>query len=353
MLRRMLLTYKQNRFEVIASLVVVVAVVAAVLYEIAQLNSVVFPAGCSPNSAYGPIMVPVGSDLQGLADFACQNAANQFSAIRYGTQMHLVQLFLALSPYILAIMLGAPLVAREVEQGTAPLSWSLIGSRRRWLLARVAAILALLVPLLLAFGVAGDLLEGASNPGVSPWATFDAYMVRGIPVVAWALVAFALAVALGTLLGRSMPAIFLSVVATLFLTVVGFWAIQQYVLRPFDRPLMTWDQLVENMGANWQPDALVIDWQTYLDGKPWDGDVNQWYMTHEPPVYPDPGIAAPTDPGTAAGYVPPIWGPQQLPIGFSGDQYWPVVLGQSAVVVTGAAVLIGLAFYRVDRRRPY
>jgi ABC-type transport system involved in multi-copper enzyme maturation permease subunit len=353
MLRRMLLTYKQNRFEVVGSLVVTVAVFAGVLYEIAQLNGVAFPAGCSPNIGFGPIAVVPGSDLSASSDFACQNALNEFNAIRYGTLQNLVHLFLFLGPYIVAIMLGAPLVAREVEQGTAPLSWSLIGSRHRWLVARAAAMLALLVPLLVAFGLAGDMLEGASNPGVDPWATFDAYMLRGLPVVSWALVAFALAAMLGTLLGRTMPAIFLSVVGTLFLTVVGFWAIQQYLLRPFDRPLMTWDQLVENMGANWQPDALVIDWQTYLDGKPWDGDVNQWYMTHEPPVYPDPGIAAPTDPGTAAGYVPPIWGPQQLPIGFSGDQYWPVVLGQSAVVVTGAAVLIGLAFYRVDRRRPY
>ena len=205
-------------------------------------------------------------------------------------------------------------------------------------------MLALLVPLLVAFGLAGDMLEGASNPGVDPWATFDAYTLRGLPVVSWALVAFALAAMLGTLLGRTMPALFLSVVGTLFLTVVGFWAIQQYLLRPFDRPLMTWDQLVENMGANWQPDALVIEYQTYLDGQPWDGDINQWYMTHEPPAFTDPTQI----PAEAV-----FWGPQQLPVGFSGDQYWPVVLGQSAVVVAGAAVLVGLAFYRVDRRRPY
>jgi hypothetical protein len=352
MLRRMWLTYKQNRFEVVASLVVVAAVLAAVFYEIFQLNSVVFPAGCSPDR-YGSVMVAIGADPSVGSDFACQNAMNQFSAIRFGTLMALVDLFLFLSPYILAIMLGAPLVAREVEQGTAPLSWSLIGSRRRWLVARVAAVLALLVPLLLALGLAGDLLEGASNPGVSPWATFDVYQLRGLSVVAWGLVAFALAASLGTLLGRTMPAIFLSVVATLFLTVAGNWAIEQTVLRPFDRPLMTLDELTRNGGGNWQPDALVIDWQTYLDGKLWNGDIGQWYMTHEPPAFPDPGVAVPTDSGTTAGVTPEFWGPQQLPIGFSGDQYWPVVLGQSAVVVAGAVVLLGLAFYRVDRRRPY
>ena len=40
-------------------------------------------------------------------------------------------------PFVVGILLGVPIVGRELELRTAALAWSLSGDRRRWLLSRV------------------------------------------------------------------------------------------------------------------------------------------------------------------------------------------------------------------------
>jgi ABC-type transport system involved in multi-copper enzyme maturation permease subunit len=81
--------------------------------------------------------------------------------------MNLVRMFEMIVPFIVGIVFGAVLVAREIEQGTAPLSWALAGSRTRWLLGKLLAVVVLIVPLLLIAGLAADVRQGALVPGGS------------------------------------------------------------------------------------------------------------------------------------------------------------------------------------------
>jgi hypothetical protein len=375
MLRRILLTYKQNRFETLGTVIVSALFAALALYVAWQLNSVVFPKDCSPTQNGYMTFDSSGQPMFQEPTRACQAAIDQFNTIRNGMLSALIQTGLILAPFGLAILLGAPLVAREIEQNTAPLSWSLIGSRRRWLAVRVAAILGIFVPAMIAVGLAGDILYGAENPGTSPWGSFADYGLRGAPVVFWALAAFMGTMALGTLFGRALPAIFIALVVCLFARVGGEYYFQQIVLEPYAQPLMTVEQM--NTGYySWDPTNLTTGWENYLDGKPFTGDVNEWYLTNTPPpeliqpvpaptpetsVAPDssasPGVAASPDPNAKPAPVdfgmPIVWGPQSMPIGFHGDQYWPVVTAEAGILLAGSVLLASIAFFWVGRRRPY
>ena len=172
MLTRIRLTLKQHRFETIAITVVCVVLTVGALIEAYRLSSLNVPISCF-NGSY---------ELSGLgtptysAGAHCQALVDSFMGLQNGLPMNLVRLMLLLAPLLAGIVLGAPLVAREIEQGTAPLSWALSGSRRRWFLGKVLAGVVLLVPLMLAVGLAAEVLEGALDPGVDTHAAFQNYL---------------------------------------------------------------------------------------------------------------------------------------------------------------------------------
>src|ERR1035437_6479094 len=229
MLTRIRLTLKQHRFETISISVVCVGLVVAALIEACRLNSLGVPISCLPSGYdYGP----AGMSMSSSTDIHCQALANSFYNMQYSMDMGLVRLLLVLAPILAGIVLGAPLVAREIEQGTAPLSWALSGSRRRWLLGKVLAGVVLLVPLMLVVGLAAEVLEGALDPGVDTHAVYDDYMIRGFVPVFWALAAFAGTFALGTLFGRTMPALILALVVCFFVRSLWEPGMARIVLRP-------------------------------------------------------------------------------------------------------------------------
>ncbi len=112
---------------------------------------------------------------------------------------------LVVLPAVLGVFIGAPLLAREVDQGTHVLLWTQSTTRMRWFSVNVL--------LLGGFTLVGAAaLAGLANwwhrPldlmfGNGPWFSFDAI---GVVPVAYALFAFALGVAAGTLIQRTVPA---------------------------------------------------------------------------------------------------------------------------------------------------
>ena len=119
-------------------------------------------------------------------------------------------------PFLVGIAMGAPLVAGELEQGTAPLSWALVGARWKWLAGKILAALLLIVPLLLIAGLAADVLRGAQESGIDPHASFDYFTSRGVFFVLWGVAALMGTVALGTLFGRTMPVVIVALIVCLF-----------------------------------------------------------------------------------------------------------------------------------------
>ena len=387
MLTRIRLTLKQHRFETIAIAVVCLGLTAAALIEAFRLNSLNVPLSClSSGQYYGPASISITSP----ADAHCQALANAFYHLQYGTDMGLVRLLLVLAPVLAGIVLGAPLVAREIEQGTAPLSWALSGSRRRWLLGKVLAGVVLLVPLMLAIGLAAEVLEGALDPGVDTHAVFNDYMMRGFVPVFWALAAFAGTFTLGTLFGRTMPALVLALVVCFFVRTLWEPVMASIVLRPiaveqansgqqFGQPFggpgvgiaTKPTPSIEPTGSpgpsassgpsasNDSPTHSVPYWvqadlysynQVFVDGKPFYGDpysFSNGFMTDENGNtfgFDANGNQVPIDPSQI-----PVWVQYVIP----GTQYWPVVAFESGLLLLGSLLFAAIAFAWVDRRRPY
>lgn len=115
------------------------------------------------------------------------------------------------APFLLGIFLGAPLVAREIEHRTAPMAWTLSLSRRRWLSGRTVPLLVLVGVALLALGQASDLLLSTAEqaePG------FRHLGMHGPILAARGLAVFGIGVVIGLSVGRVLPAILLTALAT-------------------------------------------------------------------------------------------------------------------------------------------
>ena len=161
-----------------------------------------------------------------------------------------------LFPALLAMFVGAPLIARELEHGTFRTVWTQSVTRPRWFTTKLALVLGgcVLASLALSFLLTWWYTPYAQLLGKFNTAFFN---IEGLAPVARMIFAFALAVCLGATLRRTIPAMAL----TLF-TYTGWGLITQTVLRPNYLPPLTLtgtDALAPRNQDDWVLDAGVRD----------------------------------------------------------------------------------------------
>jgi ABC-2 family transporter protein len=329
---RIRLTYKQQRFETLAVAVACLGAAAWALLASWHLNSVGVPASCLVGGRVPVWNGPIDSSwIPGV----CQMPSQRFADAVNSWDVRMVSSLGDVLPFFAGIVMGAPLVAREVEQGTAPLSWALAGARWKWLAGKVLAALLLIVPLLLIAGLAADVVRGAQEPGIDPHASFDSFTSSGVFFVAWGVAALMGTVALGALFGRTMPVVIVALLACL-------------VARATWEPLMDGNLLhgmavLEMPGVHSPGELLVYQSDVlYFDGKVYTGTdcmLSDGVPTcrYSPGQEPDPSTIGPQ----LAWYI------------ISGDRYWQVVALESATMLVGSAALGAFALFWVGRRRPY
>ena len=191
------LTWRQQRFEAaLAAAVIALGIGVLVLTRqaiIADFNALGIP-DC----------------LRGIGDNnTCSNAYQAFKD-NFASQQTLLGALTYL-PVLVGVVLAAS-VAVEMEQGTYRLAWAQSITRERWMLTRIG------LPLL--FGVAttgliaaitswwmqpANQVQGALRPG--------AFDVQGLLPPAYTVLAFAITVAAGVVLRRTVPAVGLGLVA--------------------------------------------------------------------------------------------------------------------------------------------
>jgi hypothetical protein len=132
-----------------------------------------------------------------------------------------VVVLLQLVPALAGIFLGAPLLAREAENGTSRLAWTQGASRSKWFVAQAAPVVVLLP--IAAAGLARELSWWMSPLGtgyaplaarfiVSPWGFRSSgswgpelFDLHPLPFAGWVTMGFSLGVFLGAVIRRTVP----------------------------------------------------------------------------------------------------------------------------------------------------
>jgi hypothetical protein len=160
----------------------------------------------------------------------CNKALTSFMDDFFGLSVMVRYVLMAL-PAVLGVFVAAPLIAREVEDGTHMFIWTQSITRTRWLSIKLIVLGLAVVTLAAAMSVLvlwwHQPLDRMYADG--SWTFFD---VMGLAPIAYALFAFALGVSAGAIIQRTVPAM----AATLVVYTMARFAV--YMLRPWLLPPM-------------------------------------------------------------------------------------------------------------------
>ncbi|MFJ7998772.1 ABC transporter permease [Streptomyces sp. NPDC096310] len=130
--------------------------------------------------------------------------------------------YLGYIPVLAGVFLGAPLIAGDLESGTAKLVTSQSVSRLRWLTTKLAMTAALIA---LSTATLGAVFDWWWSPAQGrtdtlEWTSGALFDVTGVMPVAYALLTFAVGVAVGTLLRRTLVSMVVTLGAVVAIGVV-------------------------------------------------------------------------------------------------------------------------------------
>ncbi|MEV6974733.1 hypothetical protein [Kitasatospora sp. NPDC093806] len=212
------LTWRQHRKQALWT-AVTLAVLIAVLLPTGLTTRATFE-----DSGLGACLRALGqADLVG--GDSCQALSSQFDG-KYRSLTFVAILFVLL-PAAVGLLLGAPLVAREIESGTHRMVWTQGINRRTWILAKFGLIgaVALVLSVAYSLGAAWWLAPFAANGlGRLRYLVFD---VQGIAPIGYTLFAVALGILVGTMSRKVLPTIGISLVAF-----IAVRAVVEVLLRP-------------------------------------------------------------------------------------------------------------------------
>ncbi len=214
-------TWRQHRFAL--------AGVAALLGAIAACYLI---AGLQLHHAYATAIA-----CHPASSFACGDLVNAFNG-KYG---FLANGFLPqVVPVLIGALVGASVLAREMETGTYRFAWTQGFGRWRWALAK---LVALAIVVATAAGAISVLFSwyyqpyfAASNQSlnlseVSPF-TPPLFDLRGVSFAAWTLAAFAIGALAGMLIRRVVPAIAATLAVYAGLALAAGGLLRQHYLTP-------------------------------------------------------------------------------------------------------------------------
>ncbi|MFI6083939.1 hypothetical protein ACIBBB_23670 [Streptomyces sp. NPDC051217] len=233
-------------------------------------------------------------------------------------------------PGVIAAFVAGPMVARELESGTYKLAWTQSVSPARWLASKLLA-LALPVLVLVALLTAVRAWAATGVPDDSPypasqWYEPTTYLSLGTAPVAYALLGIAAGALVGLLVGRTLPAMSVALLA------LGgvFLAMKQVRDRlwPIKTATSPGDDIPSEDGTNWWLDEGLV--MANGDRVP-DDRCNSSFEDQ---------LGCLADRGATGRYV------EYHP----GSHFWPIQLVETGIVLALGAVCL-LAAFKVLRRR--
>lgn len=159
----------------------------------------------------------------------CTSAMQSFADTDRGLRAAFDAL-LIVGPALLGAFWGAPLIAREVESGTFPLVWTQSVTRTRWLVTKLVLV-----------GLASVLVAGLASLVVTWWAhpldlagadAYGAFGSRDLVPGGYTAFAFALGVAAGMLVRRTVPAMAVTLFVFLVVRVGTTFGLRPRIIGP-------------------------------------------------------------------------------------------------------------------------
>lgn len=198
------LSFRLQRWEVLASALGMMLLAAMMLWYAWQLNALA--AGAPNCTILGEVMdVPVPTP-------ACDAFFQRF--IETGSWADNLLRLSQVAPFVMGVLLGVPIVAREVESRTAAIAWTLSRSRVRWLAGRVAFTALVVIGLLAVVAVVSEVLASAMAPDAKMGSDFRWYGQRGGLIVVRGLAALGIGLTVGMLVGRVLPGLLVAAFAS-------------------------------------------------------------------------------------------------------------------------------------------
>lgn len=194
------LAWRLQRWEIVVLVggsLLMAAAMAAVAWQLAVNRDAI--AACYAET--GPSLSADCRSTIGLGNFLGSSVAVLVGAA-------------TVAPFAVGVLIGAPLLSREIEHRTAPMAWSLAQSRRRWLVGRVLPGLVLIGVALLLLGQASELLLTTVQEGELGFMHFGQHgpilAMRGLAV-------YGIGVMIGLVGGRVLPAVLVTAMAAIVL----------------------------------------------------------------------------------------------------------------------------------------
>lgn len=184
------LTLKQHRFEIATHL----GIVSVLAVSVAGL-AVAFAS--------------LGLDRCAVPSDACRAAEASWSGLRVPSTI--LAYAVAALPVLTGGIVGASLVASELEQQTAFMPWTIGRSRRRWLIDRGAVLAVFVVAPLLLLGLASDVLQQTTFPTVPVGQSLADYELRGWLVPSRGAIGLVAGILAGIAAGRAIPSLLLAI----------------------------------------------------------------------------------------------------------------------------------------------
>jgi hypothetical protein len=312
--QRFLLAWRLQRWEIAAIAVAAIGLTLLALQRAFRYDELV--AGCR---AALEVVAPCG----GLGE------AGTIYDIQDQTTVYLVRQGLAVLPFVAGVVLGAPLLAAEIEHGTAQVAWPLARSRARWLAIRLVPIAVIGAILLVPPALTGEILLRSQFPVISPGASFEGYGERGLLLVLRFELVLIAALLVGGWLGRQLPAVLVAgLVAGGIGAAVTF--VQPYWVEPVAQEAEVF-QPIDSLGDKYVGVRYRVDGQWISDEEAyalmmWDGLGDE----------PDPSQI----------------GPEQVTYMIRGERYAEVVARESCALMGAGIGLSGALLLQVQRRRP-
>lgn len=264
-----------------------------------------------------------------------------------------------LAPLLIGLFWGAPLIARELETGTAALVWNQSVTRTRWLAVKLAVVGLTAMAVVEGLALMQDWWAAPISQAINDGAHFTIapsrfselnFVTQGAVPLGYAAFGFALGVAVGVLFRRAIPAMAVTLAIFIALQIAMPLWIRPNLAPPAHAIIPVTSLSLDSASAYGQDSANFTATASVVPGQP-----GAWVMSSGPVNA--AGQATSTTPAACRGTGPAAF------IGCLGShgiresisyqptsRYWPFQFAETGLYLALALALAGYCFRRLNGR---